>query len=391
MKLLENKIYRVINDFKWSEYQVSDFVQNIVEKITPANSGLKKYIGLKHLDTGSLHIERFDPIDSVEGEKLRGYKGDIVFAKRNAYLKRAAILDGEAAVSAHALVLRAKPEVINRDFLAFFMLSDVFWDKAIEISVGSLSPTINWKNLASQRFLLPPIEAQEAISELLNSIDDVIVKEKALLKAAIVNKHAFRKKVFLGFDKNLLKKSSDLEENTNWHVKSISEVCVVENNLRKPINKEDREAMKGSYPYFGPTSILSYISEYRVEGEYTLLGEDGDHFLKYDNWSMSQWATGKFNVNNHAHLLRGTPDCLTKWIFYTFQHRNIIPHLTKQGATRYKLNKESLLDINLMIPPIVEQKKLIRIFDSIEDNISMISKKIDSTNKLRMSIVNRIF
>ena len=62
------------------------------------------------------------------------------------------------------MVLRAKPDVVLPEFLPFFMQSDLFMDRALEISVGSLSPTINWKTLAAQEFALPPLEEQRRIA-----------------------------------------------------------------------------------------------------------------------------------------------------------------------------------------------------------------------------------
>jgi type I restriction enzyme S subunit len=67
------------------------------------------------------------------------------------------------------MVLRAKPEVVLPEFLPFFMQSDRFMARALEISVGSLSPTINWKTLAAEEFVLPPIEEQRRMAEVLNA------------------------------------------------------------------------------------------------------------------------------------------------------------------------------------------------------------------------------
>lgn len=101
-----------INRSKWCKYKVSDFVKNIVEKIVPKDSDLTHYIGLEHLDSGSLHIKRFGDPSALSGDKLKIYKGDIIFAKRNAYLKRAAVAEFDAIASAHSMVLRANPEIV---------------------------------------------------------------------------------------------------------------------------------------------------------------------------------------------------------------------------------------------------------------------------------------
>jgi type I restriction enzyme S subunit len=163
-----------IDKSNWKKFTFSQIAENIVEKIAPKDSALEHYIGLEHLDSGSIRIKRFGDPKSLEGDKLKIYKGDVIFAKRNAYLKRAAVAEFDAVASAHSMVLRAKPDTILPNLLPFFMLSDAFWNRAIEISVGSLSPTINWKVLAKQEFLLPPKDQQARLAELLWAADEVV-------------------------------------------------------------------------------------------------------------------------------------------------------------------------------------------------------------------------
>ncbi len=122
-KSIENKIDRT----NWKKWKFSDLVENIVEKVVPKDSGLKKYIGLEHLDSGSLKIRCFGETASLIGDKLKIYKGDLIFAKRNAYLKRVAIAEFDAVASAHSLVLRPKSENVLPEFLPFFLLSEKFW------------------------------------------------------------------------------------------------------------------------------------------------------------------------------------------------------------------------------------------------------------------------
>jgi len=127
----------------------------------------------------------------------------------------------------------------------------------------------------------------------------------------------------------------------DWNVGYVGDSFQICNNLRLPISEDTRKKMVGPYPYYGPTGVLGYINEYRVSGEYALIGEDGDHFLKWRNQPMTILVRGKFNVNNHAHLVKGTEN-LTEWFYWYFFHRDISQNLTKQGAGRLKLTKESL-------------------------------------------------
>ncbi len=98
----------------------------------------------------------------------------------------------------------------------------------------------------------------------------------------------------------------------DWDVQPVAEAFEVHNQLRLPISQSVRERMVGPYPYYGPTSVQGWINEYRVEGKYALIGEDGDHFLKWRSQPMTLLVQGKFNVNNHAHLVKGTTN-LTEW------------------------------------------------------------------------------
>ena len=139
-----------LNKDKWEIVKFEKIVSNISERVEPNNTNLDKYIGLEHLDSGNSKIKRFGTPKEVIGTKLKIYKGDIIFGKRRAYQRKAAVVDFNAICSAHSMVLRANENVIVKDYLLCFIHSDMFMNRAIEISEGSLSPTIKWKTLAKQ-------------------------------------------------------------------------------------------------------------------------------------------------------------------------------------------------------------------------------------------------
>ncbi len=139
--------------------QISDRVDN------PAEAGVERYVGLEHLDSDNLRIRRWGEPTDVESTKLRFQPGDIIFGKRRVYQRKVAVADFDGICSAHAMVLRAKTGAVLPEFLPFFMQSDLFMERALSISVGSLSPTINWKALAAEEFLLPPIQEQARLVE----------------------------------------------------------------------------------------------------------------------------------------------------------------------------------------------------------------------------------
>jgi len=165
-----------------------------------------------------------------------------------------------------------------------------------------------------------------------------------------------------------------------WQSSVLGKESKVSNNLRFPISTAQRKYMQGSYPYYGPTKALDYINEYRVEGTYVLISEDGDHFLKYREVPMTLLVSGKFNVNNHAHLIQGTDRCLTRWIYYFYTHTSLQTHITRQGAGRFKLTQDALLKLPILVPPVREQEIVIEILSqwdmAIEQTKKLITAKV---------------
>lgn len=182
----------------WKTWRFDQIATNINVRVdNPAESGMDYYVGLEHLDPDSLKIRRWGSPDDVAATKLVFKKGDIIFGRRRAYQRKLGVAEFDGVCSAHAMVLRAKSEVILPEFLPFFMQSDLFMNRAVKISVGSLSPTINWKTMAMQEFVLPSMEEQLRIVDLLieieKSSDELIalVEKCSLLIEAIVQHYVW--------------------------------------------------------------------------------------------------------------------------------------------------------------------------------------------------------
>lgn len=156
-----------------------------------------------------------------------------------------------------------------------------------------------------------------------------------------------------------------------WKISKVKSCMEIRNNLRTPISEQERFSICGEYPYYGPTKIQGYINNYSIEGKHVLIGEDGDHFLKYKDKDMTLLVGGKFNVNNHAHVLRGTQKCMTEWFFYNFKNKSLSEYLTRQGAGRYKLTKDSLERIKVILPPLPEQEKIADILSTWDKSIEL--------------------
>lgn len=170
------------------KYKFSDIAFNITEKRMPVPEDMETYIAPNNLETSTLSVPEFGYKVPLNGLKLVMHKGDVLFGRREPQLKHAAIAPHDGIFSAHGMIFHANPDVIDPDFFPFFIASDCFFDTAIRISVGSLSPTVNWKDLKNIEFTIPDmivqkryakvlwaiIRAKRAYRDLINQTDELV-------------------------------------------------------------------------------------------------------------------------------------------------------------------------------------------------------------------------
>lgn len=177
---------------------------------------------------------------------------------------------------------------------------------------------------------------------------------------------------------------------TNWQTKKLGEVCDILDNKRKPITKRNRTT--GEYPYYGATGILDYVGDYIFDEKLVLIGEDG---AKWESGEHTAFiADGKYWVNNHAHVIRPHRDIiLDKWIVFYFYLTDLTKHTT--GLTVPKLNQANLRNIKLPLPPLPEQRRIVKILDEIFADVAKAKenaeKNLQNTKVLFESYLQSVF
>ena len=228
---------------------------NVKEKKKPTEEDRHHYIGLEHLDSGSLTVSRWGADVAPKGEKLLMKKGDVLFGKRRAYQKKVAIAPFDGIFSAHGMVLRPNERIIDKAFFPLFISSDYFLDAAIALSVGSLSPTINWKDLARLEFELPSLEKQHELAEVLWAIEDTRTAYQRLEEATDELVKARFIEMF------------GREERSN--TKSLAEISEVIAGGDKPKDTSERMTEEYCYPVYAngvsDKGLQCFSKEYRVD------------------------------------------------------------------------------------------------------------------------------
>lgn len=294
--------------------------------------------------------------------------GDFVINSRSDRKGSSGVSQLGGSVSLISIVL--KPRNIDPAFVHYLLRSQPFQEEFYRYGKGIVADlwSTNYSEMKNILLPIPTIDEQNSIASFLDhetaKIDRLIARQERLIellkeKRQAVISHAVTK----GLNPDAPMKDSGVEwlgeAPAHWTVSKFRYVFQVDNNLRTPIDIETRSEMAGEYPYYGPTGILSFIDRYVVEGEYFLISEDGDHFTKYRDKPMTISVQGKFSVNNHAHLVKGTTGCATSWGCLFFEHADLFPWIIKQGVGRYKLRKESLVEIPVLVPPLSEQLSIV--------------------------------
>lgn len=128
-------------------------------------------VGLEHLIPGEIRLTQWSETSENTFTKLF-HKGQVLFGRRRAYQKKAAVADFDGVCSGDITVIAAKPERLLPDLLPFIVNDDRFFDFAMEKSAGSLSPRVKWAQLAEYTFDLPDdIGEQRRHAKLLWAIE----------------------------------------------------------------------------------------------------------------------------------------------------------------------------------------------------------------------------
>jgi type I restriction enzyme S subunit len=378
-----------IDKSKWSTYRVEEFAQNISQRIDPQLTNLKVYIGLEHIDPDSLHIRQHGSPSDVEGTKLKFYKGNMIFGKRRAYQRKASLAECDGICSAHAMVLRPKETIIDKQLFPFFFHSTVFQKHAIDISVGGLSPTINWKDLAKQEFLLPPRSEQTRLAELLWAANEVVEREKEVLgdiemyqKAYMNKKYEDIKQPEISLSELLIvnptsKKQSDNRINASFITMSdISNEGIITNKEDKPI----KEFKSKGYTVFANNDILF--------AKITPCMENGKGAIAKNLTNGIGFGSTEFHV-----LRIKNPDDMN-FCFYLSKmdsFRKLAERLMTGSAGQKRVQPEFFEQYKFHAPKSNERYAIGEKMDLIENRKNDIKRQIELSQQLKLLLINKIF
>ena len=290
-------------------------------------------------------------------------------------------------VSPLYLCFRAKKE-INPSFFEWYFRSSA-WHRYVYMSgdSGARHDRVSIKDdtFFAMPINLPSAHEQEHIASFLERIDQRIEKQRALVESL--------KKYKRGVVKAILSKRIRFADDRGnyypeWSECTLQEVVDFLDGQRKPLESADRAKRQGKYPYYGASGIIDYIDDYIFDEPLLLLGEDGANIINRSS-PLCFIATGKYWVNNHAHVMRPRKGQNIKFICELLESLDYTRYNT--GTAQPKLNQEKCRQIALHLPTYEEQCHIAEFLSLVEQKSIHAQTELDSLLRTKNALMQQLF
>ena len=381
----------------WKFDRFKDVVSLRNEK-TDAASAEEDYLELEDLESGSGRILSRRNTLEVGSAVTLFKKGDVLFGKLRPYLEKywEAEFDGKCTGE----ILAFNPQRIASRFLFYCLGSRWFIERCNALAYGAKMPRVSWPTQLSQfNFPLPPLPEQQRITAYLDAscvaIDAAVTAKRRQLETLdALRKSTIKRAVMMGLDPSVQTQRTDVEwipeMPQHWRLMRVKDVMEFFNTVRVPLSAADRGVMaEKTYDYYGASGVIDKVEAYHFDGTYILIAEDGANLLTRSK-PLAFLATGKFWVNNHAHILK------PRWggddTFFVSLLESHDFSLFVTGAAQPKLTMENLGRFKLAVPRLAEQKEIAEFIREKEAEFrplfAQIEQQIDTLVNYRKSLIH---
>ena len=257
-------------------------------------------------------------------------------------------------------------EFVDKDFIYYVVSSPMFRQYLEHSATGTTIKNISLKQMREYEFLLPPIEKQKQISSVLKMIDEKIKNNRR------VNENLYEQ---------MLSIFNNARRTSAWNKHKLGDVLIFFDNLRKPLSSIQREKMAHIYPYYGAASIVDYVEDYLFDGTYILISEDGANVIDSFGHPLTQYTYGKFWVNNHAHIVKGSNDYSEALVYAMLGTLNMQSIVT--GAAQPKINQANLRNFEAVLPESEEAQVLSELLNPMLQQMLHHNQENEKLSELR--------
>ncbi|MCG3717775.1 restriction endonuclease subunit S [Aliarcobacter butzleri] len=372
----------------WKECKLGDFAEIKGGKRLPKGELLvtektpHPYIRITDFNGHKINLSAIQYVTEEVQKSISRYivnKQDIIISNVGTIGLCAKIPDelDNANLTENCIKLVFDKNKIDTNFLYYHLISPDTQDLISGLDVGSTQPKLPIYNIEKIDISLPPLEEQKAIAEILSSFDD---------KIDLLHR---QNQTLESLAQTLFRQWFIEEAKEEWEVGTLGEVIEIFDNKRIPLSKMERDKMKDGelYPYYGAAQIMDYVNDFIFDGEYILMGEDGT-VRTDEGYPILQYATGKFWVNNHTHVIQAKEPYSNFFIWNYLAKKNIDEIVT--GAVQPKINQGNLKSLDFPQYPL----DLIQAFNeqsqAFFEKINQNKKQIQTLENLRDTLLPKL-
>ena len=387
-------------NISWEERKLLECIQRITDfrGRTPKKLGMdwseEGYLALSALNVKDGYIDFNQDVHYgdqelydkwMTGNEL--HKGQVLFTTEAPMGNVAQVPDNKRYIlSQRTIAFDVKDNLITENFLATVLrTSTVFADLTV-LSSGGTAKGVSQKSLASVEIRLPKdLKEQEKIADTFSKLDNLIALHQRKCDKLKEYKKGCLQKMFP-------KDGADVPEvrfpwfTDAWEQRKLEDVVEFLDTMRKPL--EGAKRVVGPYPYYGASGIVDYVDGYIFDEELVLLSEDGANITDR-NYPVCFLASGKYWVNNHAHVLRTKKGNENNFICNSLERKDYKQYNT--GMAMPKLNQEVCRSIPVSCPPFEEQKKIGDYFRNLDNLITLHQRKLETMKKIKKSLLQKMF
>lgn len=334
----------------------------------------------------------FLPIEDYDTWMVRGLPqiGDIVLTTEAPLGEVAQLKDSKIALAQRIVCLRGKHNILDNTYLKYFLMSNIGQSRLRARESGTTVSGIKQSELKEVLIDYPNYDTQHRIASILSSLDDKISVNKKICENLEAQAQALFKNWFIDFAP--FKDGKFVESELGmipegWRVTNLFEIAEIHDKKRKPLSAMQRSSMEKIFPYYGATELMDYVDNYIFDGDYVLMGEDGS-VVREDGTPFIQYVSGKFWVNNHAHVLSGKNGFSTEMLIPFLKKYKIKGLVT--GAVQAKLSQTNMAHIKIAIPPRENLMSINEVIRSIYLRIKHCKLESSRLSTLRDTLLPRL-
>ena len=279
--------------------------------------------------------------------------------------------------------IKYNPKNFNKDFICCILNQNKIQNKILTLAGSSTIPDLNHKDFYSIKSRFPKLKEQEKIAKFINTVDKKIENIENTISSLENQKKGLLQQIF---SQKLRFKDKNGNNYPNWEKKKLEDIAIFLDNKRKPLEQSER--IHGKYPYYGASGIIDYVNNYIFDEELILLSEDGANIIDR-NYPICYIATGKYWVNNHAHVLKTKSQYLNKFLCEALERLNYNKYNT--GTAQPKLNQDVCRKIILSIPCLEEQTKIADFLSAFDRKLENKKAQLEHWQQIKKGLLQQMF